>query len=659
MMSHSLETCCYFLFALFASLIALPAHAEVPIETAIVLTSDNNSEITVTQNGDDILFYQVEILAHNSASELQQSTEQPSEPGNVILQSYNSRIFSRWLVGNWQWLLAAFTGLFIASMLALIVHLNRRYQRRTRDLQLSEANYRTLVEYADVIHWKYDIRQDKFTYVSPQIKTILGYEPDVWTNLKSWADQIHPDDREGAVEYCFVRTAEGENHSFEYRCFASDNTLVWIRDTVSVKTEYSEPLELIGFMDDISALKRRSLAKEKNREERAQNRKMQALGQLTGGIAHDFNNILAIILGHCELINTSGDQKLLNQVKIIKSATERGRELVKNMLTYSRNQAEKPELISSGPVIREQLQLLRATIPSSIEFNVSIDDDLPTIHAEKLHIQQIIMNLAINARDAMDGKGNLSISATLSEFNGAECSCSACLSPIHGQWVDICITDTGTGIKNENTSILFEPFYSTKPTGKGSGMGLAVVTGILKQTGGHIRVMPNTNEKTGTEFHVLFPVASSMKKQTPPEQPETAVESRGNGEKILIVDDEPELGTVLCELLNAVGYNARSESNSSRVLDNMDMINLDYQLLITDQTMPEVSGLELISQLRARQYDIPVILCSGYSDAIDQNSAVDLGISYLEKPVDSQRLFGLVAEMLHESANQESNAAAC
>ncbi len=382
-------------------------------------------------------------------------------------------------------------------------------------LRVSEEKFRSLIEFTNVAHWKVEVATERFLYISPQIEALLGYPATTWTDINSWVERIHPDDRERAVQYCHEKTAAGEDHNFEYRAITADERTVWIRDTVSVVMDEQGPRELVGFMADITQSKEYALEKERLQRELQQARKMEALGQLTGGIAHDFNNILDIILDNTELALSycvrEGQDKLVGHLKYIGKAGERARHLVAKMLAYSHHQVGDEKLLWLQPRIKENIKLLRSILPVSIEINTEIDEYTPAVMIDVVQFNQLLIYLCVNARDAMDGKGNFTIRLGWTRELGTECA--ACHKKIEGDWVELSVTDIGSGISPEALDCIFDPFFTTKDMGKRTGMGLSVINSIMHNHGGHILV--ETELGQGTSFRLLFPLVVGETKEAP------------------------------------------------------------------------------------------------------------------------------------------------
>lgn len=402
---------------------------------------------------------------------------------------------------------------------------------------------------------------------------------------------------------------------------------------------------------DISERKQIDAEREQLQKQLLHTQKMEAIGQLTGGIAHDFNNILASVLGYTELMQSQGNMdgpnsRYLNEIH---HGAIRGKNLVSKMLAFARGSEEKAAFTDPVSVVKEAVQMLSSTLPSSIHIKLEIGMDPMPIAIAADALYQIITNLIINARDAMHGKGNISIS-----LNGpvhADGYCYICGETMEGEHIVLTVTDDGDGIPAELLSRIFDPFFTTKEVGKGSGMGLSMVAGIVRNTDGHIQVESQPGK--GTSFRLLFPPTSAAASSINEGKAPHAM-ADGHGEHILIVDDEPALTDYMSELLGSHGYRCSTENNSRQALSRMEANPQGFDLLLTDQTMPGLSGTELIALLREIRPTMPVILTSGYSDTINQERAKQLQIPYLEKPVAAERILQTVAELLSTTTDNTS-----
>ena len=418
------------------------------------------------------------------------------------------------------------------------------------------------------------------------------------------------------------------------------------------KADKFEDALIAVFVRDITDIKKSEKSTELLKGQLQQAQKMEAIGQLTGGIAHDFNNILASILGFTNLAlqryvkdDQPGLKDYLNEVL---HAGERARDLVKQMLSFSRTGEAKAVKIELPLMIKEVSKLMHATMPSSIHLSTQWEKNLPSVMIDPVQMQQTLMNLCINARDAIGETGSIDIQARLLNYGlMSQTNCSACHQKIEAkQYVEISVKDSGMGISEDKMKRIFEPFFTTKDVDKGTGMGLSMVHGIIHQFGGHIIV--NSQIGLGTTFRLLLPVVgnhptfdSNIKLVSDP------VTEGIKGSRILIVDDEQSVARFISELLESRGCKTTVMVNSQAALTLFTQDPESFDLIITDQTMPELSGVDLSQKVLKIKPGFPIILCTGYSEKINVDQAQDLGISgYLSKPMQVNTLLNLVVKLL-------------
>lgn len=415
---------------------------------------------------------------------------------------------------------------------------------------------------------------------------------------------------------------------------------------VVIDDDNGNPRYLLCISEDVTGRKQAEADRARMQRELQQAQKMEALGQLTGGIAHDFNNILGVILGYAglalEYSIRSGEPRIAGYLEKITKAGNRAKDLVAQMLTYSREDAGEEKPLQLKPLIEEDLQMLRATLPSTVEIRLVLENDLPNVAMDPVRLNQLLMNLSINARDAMRASGTLTIGLRGVHLSDSECS--ACHKRVNGDWLELSVADTGSGIGPEIQKKLFEPFFTTKEVGKGSGLGLSVVHGIVHGYDGHIIVTSTIG--TGTQFSLLFPPSDAIA-----EQPGVAVEGvsdlpSGSGRRILVLDDEQDLAEYLSDLLQLHGYNVETSTDSIAALELIKSNPEAFSLLITDQTMPGMTGVELIRQIRRFRSDFPVIICTGFSERLQHDDVNQPGVRFLQKPVDADGLIRLAADLI-------------
>ena len=380
---------------------------------------------------------------------------------------------------------------------------------------------------------------------------------------------------------------------------------------------------------------------EKLQAQLRQAQKMEALGTLSGGIAHDINNILAVIINANEMAYEDSPEESSNRFfnDMALQAANRAKELVKQILTFSRQAEQKLAPLRLDLIIKENLKLMRSAIPSTIQINQNVETDIGYVNADPTQIHQLIMNLCINAVHAMDEKGILSVTLREVELGSDELKAKPDLQP--GSYIMLAVRDNGCGIDQEHLEHIFEPFYTTKEDGKGTGMGLAAVHNAVETHGGMIQVESEMGE--GTVFEVFFPVI----KNEGTDEPEDTEEAVAGSGSILFVDDEEMVADVGSKVLKRLGYKVTVTSSSTDALAMFTEKPDAFDLVVTDQTMPDLSGLELVSELLKTRNDIPIILCTGHSTKVSEEKVEELGIkALLYKPYDRKLLSLTVQSVL-------------
>ena len=393
----------------------------------------------------------------------------------------------------------------------------------------------------------------------------------------------------------------------------------------------------------------RDLSMEKQVENQLRrSQRMEGIGTLAGGIAHDFNNILGGIMGYVELMLEDAEEggRLHEDLTEMLRACKRGRELVLQILTFSRQEKPSREPMFLHPVIKECLKLLRASIPTTIEIQQHIETDGPTIIADPTQIHQVMMNLGANAFHAMrESGGQLTVSLKTVEIDENFHEVSHNLP--FGAYQHLIVKDTGVGMDEKTLARIYDPFFTTKPAGEGTGMGLSVVLGIMQGHEGDI--IAQSKPGVGSEFHLLFPVKGGLPQPVAPE-----LEKAGRGQaRVLLVDDDLLLLRVQARILEKLGYRVTTKADGTSGLENVRQQPHGFDLVITDQTMPGMTGLEMIEAIRAFRPELPVILTTGSRDAISHERAELLKIrAILVKPVSKNELAQAIQHaMAHPDGN--------
>jgi two-component system, cell cycle sensor histidine kinase and response regulator CckA len=371
--------------------------------------------------------------------------------------------------------------------------------------------------------------------------------------------------------------------------------------------------------------------------------KMEAIGRLAGGVAHDFNNLLTIIRGHSDLLadRPGADDAQKRSAEQIQKASNRAVAMTRQLLAFSRMQVLQPSVLDLNAVISEMGKMLPRLIGEHIEYTFTPEPKLATVKADPGQIEQVLMNLAVNSRDAMPEGGKLFVRTANISLSAAEAAKRPAMGP--GEYVLVSVSDTGEGMNEETKARIFEPFFTTKEVGKGTGLGLATVYGIVKQSGGFIWVESAPGK--GATFDIYFPQASGKAADIPAE-PAKRAESRGT-ETILLVEDEPGVRELACQFLRGSGYSVLEASDGVKALEVATQHSGPIHLLLSDMVMPRMGGQELVERLRATRTGMKFILMSGYSE---YNGAeyrqADSPFLRLGKPFSMASLVGKVREAL-------------
>lgn len=417
--------------------------------------------------------------------------------------------------------------------------------------------------------------------------------------------------------------------------------------TVDVSVLYDPvPQHFYVFVRDRTELVQAAASRKALERQLQQSQKVEQIGQLTGGIAHDFNNILATILGYSRLaldrFVPDKQSKLANYLNEVVSASERARDLIAKMLTFAGTSPSiSTDVIAVPAVVHRVVNMMRVSVSSGIQIKTWIEDEV-CIRIDPSELSQILVNLIVNARDAIGEHGVIDILVHRTEVDGAVCAASH--ATLSGTFAAIEVSDSGHGIAEEHMARLFDPFFTTKEVGKGTGLGLSMVQGILRRSGGHVVV--KSQPGSGSWFQLLFPLAEPCAEAQRAPSVETSV-PMGTGQHVWVVDDEPSVARYVGELLAEWGYQARLFNHPARMLAAFEAEENEVDLVITDQSMPHMSGLELAQRLLELRPDLPVILCSGYANAVSFDEVLQKGIrSYLMKPHNPKELREALAKEL-------------
>jgi two-component system cell cycle sensor histidine kinase/response regulator CckA len=533
----------------------------------------------------------------------------------------------------------------IQKTLATQVDISSKGLARSEDLRAAAQElarrFRNLVEDLNAIVWEMDVPTFQITFVSHEAERILGYPVQKWLIEKDfWMNHIHPEDRERIVEFSRKAVAEGKDYNLQYRGLAANGRVVWLQDIVRLVRDASGVVrQLRGVMVDITEYKQLE-------EQFQQAQKMEAVGRLAGGVAHDFNNLLTVITGYAQLLSgrLGAVEPLSQYVDEIQKAGGRAAALTRRLLAFSRKQAIAPQVLDLNAAVANMEKILRRLIGEDIELETVQRPDLGMVKADPAQIEQVIMNLAVNSRDAMPQGGKLIIETANVELDGAYAGSHVAVSP--GPYVMLAVSDTGVGMDAETRARIFEPFFTTKERGRGTGLGLATVYGIVKQSAGNIWVYSERGR--GTTFKIYLPRAEEVvvaahvfaAQATPPRGSET----------ILLVEDEDGVRSLVRRVLQESGYTVLEASRPNEALTTCQQYEGLIHLLFTDVVMPQMSGRELAEKLSSLRPETKTLYMSGYTDeAILHHGVLDPGMPFLQKPFTTEAIAHKVRQVLDAS----------
>lgn len=518
-------------------------------------------------------------------------------------------------------------------------------KRAEEALKESESRWQFALEGARDGVWDWNVQTNKL-YFSKRWKEMLGFEEDeIKDSLEEWEKRVHPDD----LASCYVelnRHLKGETPFYqdEYRMFCKDGTCKWILDRGKVIQWTAEgvPVRFLGTHTDISDRKQAEAEREKLEGQLLQSQKMEAVGQLAGGVAHDFNNLLQIILGNVDMIIKELGQDLPSGGPLddVRMAAERAADLTHQLLAFSRRQVIQPVTLDLNDLIQGMLKMIRRLIGEHIDLRFWPEHNLGPVQADRGQIEQIVMNLCVNAHDAMPKGGTLTIVTRSVAIDSNYCDDHPWAS--EGRYALMSVTDTGIGMDEITRMRVFEPFFTTKSMGHGTGLGLATVYGIVKHHNGFIHVYSEPGK--GTEFKIYLPVVDS------PLEEVRIMEERGtlNGtETILVAEDEDMVRELAVRLLEDAGYIVHAAYDGEEAVRIFRENANSIDLALLDVMMPRISGREVMERIKAMSPQMRFLFCSGYSEnVIHTDFVVEEGVHIITKPYRREGLLRAIREVL-------------
>ncbi len=541
---------------------------------------------------------------------------------------------------------ALFTGLRTlltsAAMLGLIGLAAWGLGRRERAVQRTWARFRAMIEHSSDGVLLSRGEEGGIFYVSPTFERIFGYSLGDVRGRKP-VELLHPDHREEALRMREeIKGSPGMSRTHEFLARHKDGS--WRSIEITATNLLHEPTvgALVMNFRDISERKLAEAERLRLEQRLRQAEKMEAVGRLAGGIAHDFNNILGGILGYAEMLveGTPAGSPLRRYAGNVLAAATRAASLVEQILSYSRSQRAKRSAVELGRVVAETIELVRGSLPEGIRLEAELPKEPISVLGDATQLHQIVMNLATNAVHAIGERGTVSVSVGAAEVLSDRTLSHSLLRA--GQYACVSVADTGSGMDAATFARLFEPFFTTKEVGKGTGLGLALVYGIVTDSGGGIDV--ETRPGAGSRFSIYLPRVDSPLSQ--PGEAHAPV-AQGRGERIMLVEDEEPLVALTSEVLKRLGYEPLAYADGRAALAAFDAAPESVDAVVTDEVMAGLTGTELARELRARRPGLPVILVSGYIGPLMTERALAAGVAeILKKPVQSRELAAALARAL-------------
>lgn len=505
-------------------------------------------------------------------------------------------------------------------------------------LRASEQRFRELAENVREVFFVSEPGTGQAIYLSPAYETVFGHSREhAYATPNAWLEEVHPEDRARMLDS--LQNAEDDDQRTEdvFRVLRPDGSVRWVHGRATpVLDQSGSVVRIVGIAEDITELRR-------TQQQLLQAQKMEAVGQLAGGVAHDFNNLLSVIMAQGDLLleDFADDKRVKDGVIEIHDAATRAAGLTRQLLAFSRRQVMEPRALDLNELVQNIEKMLRRLIGEDIEFTSVLEQNLGTVRADPGKLEQVLVNLVVNSRDAMPEGGKLIVETLNVELGELYVSSHEPVPP--GSYVLLTVSDSGTGMTEAVRARLFEPFFTTKELGKGTGLGLSTVYGIVKQSGGFVWVYSELGQ--GTTFKVYLPRVAGEADALPVAG---STQSQPTGtETVLLVEDEPAVRTLTQTVLIRRGYVVLAAANGEEALKRAESHDGVIHLLLTDVIMPGITGRELATRLLQQRPDLKVLFLSGYTDrAIAQQGMLEPGVAFLEKPFTADGLSRKIRQAL-------------
>jgi PAS domain S-box-containing protein len=543
---------------------------------------------------------------------------------------------------------AGYLGVVAVTGLALAAAVRWERQQATKALALSEERLHRALDAARMGTWFWSVENNALTWDS-NLRQLYGLSPEERiSSHEQFLERVHPEDRAFVAESVRKVLQDGGDLDYEFRVLLPDGRVRWIADHGEVgRDEEGHPVYLAGVCTDVTE---RRMAEDRLR----QAHRMESVGRLAGGVAHEANNQMSVVLGAAEFILQRPDvpEAVRVDVEFIQKAALRTASVTGQLLAFSRRQLLRPEMLDLNAVVKGWEPVLRRIMGEDCGVALRLSPELGPVKADPGQLEQVLLNLALNARDAMPRGGRITVETFRWELTAtyARSKPDTALRP--GEYAVLAVSDTGHGMDKETLSHVFEPFFTTKGVGQGTGLGLSMVYGIVKQSEGYIWVYSEPGQ--GTTFKIYLPLRSGP---VPPARKESTAARSKTGECILVVEDEAPVRFMMRRSLEGAGYNVLDAGGAAEALDILARTSQRISLVLTDVVMPGQSGRDLADRIAEMSPGIPILFTSGYTDGeIERRGLLEPGAAFIQKPITPEALVQAVRERLQVSSRPPGSA---